>query len=150
MGLRLASDLGWRFIDADDFRRPDGDAAGHGDARAAPRTASQADAAVTLHSEIAGALARGENVVLADPALTAQRRRELNDDFAEFDVRFVHLQGPAALLRRRLRNRSGHFLGDDTLANQVAILEEARDAVAIDVDERPGRIVERIRDALGL
>jgi gluconokinase len=143
LGLRLAGDLGWRFIDADDFRRPSGDGA--------EATAGGPDIGAptgTLQSEIAGALARGESIVLADAALTARRRKELQDAFT--DVQFVHLKGGASLLRQRLRNRSGHFMGNDALRDQLATIEEPKDAIAIDVDERPGRIVERIRDALGI
>jgi gluconokinase len=143
LGLRLAGDLGWRFIDADDFRGPSGPAAED----ATPGLESALPAA-SVHSEIAAAVSRGENVVLADAALTAQHRNDLKDAFTE--VQFVHLKGAASLLRQRLRNRSGHFMGNDAMLNQLAILEEPRDAIAIDVDERPGRIVERIRDALGI
>jgi gluconokinase len=143
LGLRLAGDLGWRFIDADDFRRPEGDNVG-----ATGTIPELGGPAGTLHSEVAGALARGENIVLADAALTARRRNELQDAFT--DVQFVHLKGGASLLRQRLRNRSGHFLGNDALRDQLATIEEPKDAIAIDVDERPGRIVERIRDALGI
>lgn len=146
LGLRLASDLGWRFIDADDFQvLPD-----HSGDVMAERTpvpvAVSTDAA--LHAEIAAARARGESVVLADAALTADRRQALNGAFT--GVRFVHLKGSASLLRRRLRNRSGHVLAEDALLDQFAVLEEPEDAIAIDIDERPGRIVERIRAALGI
>lgn len=143
LGLRLAGDLGWRFIDADDFRRPRGDSA-----EAAGVVPDIGAPSGTLHSELAGALARGENVVLADAALTARRRDELREAFT--DVQFVHLKGGASLLRQRLRNRSGHFMGNDALREQLATIEEPKDAIAIDVDERPGRIVERIRAALGI
>jgi len=142
LGLRLAGDLGWRFIDADDFRGPGGETA------AATTPIPQDEGPATLHGEIAGALSRGENVVLADAALTARYRHELRDAFA--GVQFVHLKGTASLLRQRLRNRSGHFMGNDAMLDQLAIIEEPKGAIAIDVDERPGRIVERIRDALGI
>jgi gluconate kinase len=65
-------------------------------------------------------------------------------------VRFVYLKGSASLVRRRLRNRSGHFLRDELLVRQFAALEEPEDAVTIDIDERPGRIVDQIREALSL
>ena len=143
LGLRLAGDLGWRFSDADDFRLPT-----DGDADPAMLLPENDSPAARLRSEIEGALARGENVVLADAALTAEHRKGLKSAFT--DVQFVHLKGDPSLLRRRLRNRSGHFMGNDAMLDQLAVLEEPKDAIAIDVDERPGRIVERIRDALGI
>lgn len=146
LGLRLASDLGWRFIDANDFQvLPDHSGEVTADRTPVPDPVSSD---VALHAEIAAAIARGENVVLADAALTTERRRALGNAFSA--VRFVHLKGNASLLRRRLRNRSGHVLAEDALLDQFAVLEEPEDAIAIDIDERPGRIVERIRAALGI
>jgi gluconokinase len=146
LGLRLASDLGWRFIDANDFQTTPADHSGEVTEHRTPVPDAASD--VALHAEIAAALSRGENVVLADAALTEDRRRALGAAFT--DLRFVHLKGNASLLRRRLRNRSGHVLAEDALAEQFAVLEEPEDAIAIDIDERPGRIVERIRAALGI
>jgi gluconokinase len=146
LGLRLAGDLGWRFIDADDFQVPVGAAGDRADARTP--VPDQIISWQVLYAEIAGAVSRGENIVLADAALTVEHRRELRQTFA--GLHFVHLKGNASLLRRRLRNRSGHVLADDALLDQFAVLEEPADAIAIDIDERPGRIVERIRSALGI
>jgi gluconokinase len=146
LGLRLASDLGWRFIDANDFQLAADHSGEVTDDRTPVPDPVSSDAA--LHAEIAAALSRGENVILADAALTGDRRRAFGDAFT--DVRFVHLKGNASLLRRRLRNRSGHVLAEDALLDQFAVLEEPEDAIAIDIDERPGRIVERIRASLGL
>jgi gluconate kinase len=65
-------------------------------------------------------------------------------------VRVVHLQGTPALLRQRLRNRSGHFMQDHLLDSQFEALEEPQRALVVDIAESPRRIVEEIRRGLGL
>jgi gluconokinase len=146
LGLRLAADLGWRFIDADDFYSPES-------MRKMARGESLSDADVqqwmgTLREQVANSEARGENAVLAYSALNSGLRHELTVDLKA--VRFVYLKGTASLVRRRLRNRSGHFLRENLLAHEFATLEEPENAVTIDIDERPGRILEQIREALAL
>jgi gluconokinase len=146
LGLRLAGDLGWRFIDADDFHSPEstrklaaGESLSDGEVHAWM---------VALRDQVVGTLARGEDAVLAYSALKSGTRHELAVDPKA--VRFVYLKGPASLVRRRLRSRSGHFLRETMLASQFASLEEPDNAITIDIDERPGRIVEQIREALAL
>jgi gluconokinase len=146
LGLRLAGDLSWRFIDADDFHQPSS-------IRLMAQGLPLPDADVEtwmaiLREQVRDALARGENAVMAYSALKNGYRNALTVDPAQ--VRFVYLKGTASLVRSRLRNRSGHFLREDLLVTQFADLEEPTDAITIDIDERPGRIVEQIRDALAV
>ena len=146
LGLRLAADLGWTFIDADDFLSP---ATVRRMAGGDPPSDADLEVWVAaLREQVARTLATGQNAVLAYSALHSGARDALVVDPGS--VRFVYLKGSASLLRNRLRNRSGHFLKADQLAGQFATLEEPEDAVTIDIDERPGRIVEMIREALGL
>lgn len=42
-------------------------------------------------------------------------------------VVFVHLHGPAALIRERMRARAGHFMPEALLDSQCAALEDTRD-----------------------
>jgi gluconokinase len=146
LGLRLAGDLGWKFMDADDFHSAES-------MRQLARGESLSDKDVqawmaTLREQVAATLARGENAVLAFSALKSGIRHELSVDPSA--VRFVYLKGPANLVRRRLRSRSGHFFRETMLATQYATLEEPDNAITINIDERPGRIVEQIREALAL
>jgi gluconokinase len=146
LGLRLAADLGWRFIDVDDFYSPES-------VRKLARGEWLSDTDVqqwmaALREQVASSEARGENAVLAYSALNSGLRHELT--VALKSVRFVYLKGSASLVRRRLRNRSGHFLRENLLEREFAALEEPDNAVTIDIDERPGRILEQIREALAL
>jgi len=146
IGARLAQDLGWRFLDADDFhpaenirKMTDGQ----------PLTEEDREPWLErLRREITGALAAGESIALACSALSATSRRMLAADPNQ--VRFVYLKGSPALIRQRLRNRSGHFMKETMLASQFATLEEPADALVVDIDDRPGAIVEKIRRGLGL
>jgi gluconokinase len=147
IGSRLAGELGWRFLDADDVAAaPAADPRGAALAPPAPATTGET-AFGPLRAHIEALAARGDSAVLACTALTARHRQSLN---VSSSVRFVYLKGSAALIRRRLRNRSGHFLRDGVLAEQLAAVEEPSDALTIDIEDRPGRIVERIRAALDI
>jgi len=54
------------------------------------------------------------------------------------------------LLRERLRARVGHFMTERMLESQLAALEEPEDAVVVEVDRAPARIVAEILARLGL
>jgi len=146
IGARLAQDLGWRFLDADDFHPPENVrkmTAGE------PLTDDDRRPWIErLRREIAALLTTNENVTLACSALSAASRHQLTVDPAR--VRFVYLKGAPALIRQRLRNRSGHFMKENMLASQFAALEEPADALVVDIDDRPGAIVAKIRQALSL
>jgi gluconokinase len=146
IGLKLASEIGWHFHDADDFHPPE-------NLRKLARGQALTDEdrapwLAALRRAIVDELDRGDNAVIACSALKEAYRRVLAVDDAR--VKLVYLKGSAELVRQRLRNRSGHFVKEDLLASQFATLEEPAGALTIDIDDRPGRIVERIRDALGI
>ena len=71
----------------------------------------------------------GESMVVACSAL----RRAYRDRLREFgaDVRFLHLNGDAALLRTRMAQRQDHFMPVGLLDSQLAILEPAGPAEAV-------------------
>jgi gluconokinase len=146
IGARLAQDLGWRFLDADDFHPAENIRK-----MAAGQPLTEEDRAPwleRLRREIAAALASGESITMACSALSATSRRMLAVDANQ--VRFVYLKGSPELIRQRLRNRSGHFMKETMLASQFAALEEPADAFVVDIDDRPGAIVDKIRRGLGL
>lgn len=99
-----------------------------------------------LAAEIDTWLAECRDVVLACSALKRAYRDLLAHGRPE--VRFVYLQGEAALLRARLDQRRGHYMPPTLLASQLAALEEPDDALTIDVSGPPEVIVEQIRVAL--
>jgi gluconokinase len=146
IGRMLAGALGCEFHDADDFHSPQA------------KSKMAAGVALTdddrhpwldaLRGLIVEHLCDGVRMVLACSALKESYREVLMVDPAR--VVFVHLHGDMALIRKRLRERSGHYAGVSLLASQFETLEEPRDAVIVDIADTPDRIAASIRSALGL
>ncbi len=67
------------------------------------------------------------------------------------EVRWVYLTADRALLERRLRGRSGHFMPVSLLESQLQDLEEpGEEAHRIDVAPPPDEVVAAIRAGLSL
>jgi gluconokinase len=64
-------------------------------------------------------------------------------------VRFVHLVGDEALIRRRLDARRGHYMPAALLDSQLAALEPPVDAITVDVAASPETIAADIVQRLG-
>ena len=62
----------------------------------------------------------------------------------------VYLKGQKNLFRERIVHRTDHFMRQELLDSQFAILEEPADALVIDAARSPADIVRQIRDGLGL
>jgi gluconokinase len=147
VGRLLARELGWTFVEADDYhpaaniekmRRgiPLGDADRRPWLEALRRRLEAADA-------------RGENVVLACSALKHAYQHYL----AQFDpgaVRYVYLAGSESLIRQRLAGRTGHFMNPGLLHSQFEALEPPEDAVRVEVTSSPEEVAAAVRLKLGL
>jgi gluconokinase len=147
IGRLLAEQIGWCFADADDFHSAD-----NRDklARGIPLTDEDRRPWLDdIRSAIASWVAQGMPTVLACSALKAAYRSYLARGW-EHLVRSVYLKGSVDLIARRLADRTDHFMHRDLLANQFETLEEPSDALVIDIDESPDRIVASIRSHLGL
>jgi gluconokinase len=145
VGRLLAEQLGWIFVDADDFH-PAANVAKM--RKGSPLTdQDRAPWLERLCQMIIRWIADGRNVVLACSALKRSYRRELE---VGPEVRFAHLKGSAALIAERLRDRHGHFAGEQILAGQFADLEEPEGAVTVDIAATPEQMVAEIREKLGL
>ena len=145
VGKLLASELGWDFVDADDYHPP---ANVEKMRNGIPLTdADRAPWLETLRALIAGLIAEGNNTVLACSALKQSYREALQ---VAPEVQFVYLKGTPQLLRRRLHERLGHFMTERMLDSQLAALEEPDDALIVDVDRSPAEIVADIREKLSL
>jgi gluconokinase len=143
VGTLLAQQLGWEFLDADDFH-PEANLAKM--RRGVPlNDEDRRPWLETLHAELTKRQGKGENVVLACSALKEDYRETLA---AGLQLSFVYLKGDAALIAERLRERRGHFADDRILSGQFADLEEPDDALVIDVGVTPQEIVSRIREKL--
>lgn len=145
VGLLVAEDLGWDFLDADDFHP----AANVAKMRAGiPLNDVDRDPWLSaLRTEIDARLSRGDAAVLACSALKQAYRDRLHASEA---VRFVHLRGDAALIRERLLARSGHYMDPGLLTSQFAALEEPEGVVTVDVAATPREIASRLEAELGL
>src|SRR5262245_49487002 len=95
VGERLASDMGWEFMDGDDFHPPANKAKMHA---GIPLTDEDRwPWLAALHDALARALAEGRGAVLACSALKTSYRDVLTSGLA--DVQFVLLDGDRALLQ---------------------------------------------------
>ena len=145
VGRRLASELGWKFYDADDLHpRANIEKMRRGlpldDSDRGPWLEA-------LRELVRDGLARDEHAVLACSALKESYRRRL---LLDERVRLVYLKGEAGLIRERLRGRRGHFMKPEMLDSQLAALEEPEHAVRVDVAAPADEIVRTIRDRLGV
>jgi gluconokinase len=144
VGTRLAEALGGTFVEGDDYHPPAN--------VAKMRSGVPLDDAdrqpwlERLSREIGTWLDAGKAVVLACSALK-QRYRDILKG-GRPGVRFVHLKGDEALIRKRLDKRRGHYMPASLLESQFAALEEAGDAITVGIDAPPDAIVAEIRQAL--
>lgn len=146
IGKLLAEQLGWRFADADDYHPAANKAKMHA---GIPLTDEDRrpwlDALVRLVDE---AREHGDNLVLACSALKHAYQDYLRHDVDE--VKYVWLKGSEDLIRKRLADRSGHFMNPALLHSQFQTLEPPEHAVEVDVAPSPEEIVREIRAKLGL
>jgi gluconokinase len=147
VGIRLAERLSWPLVEGDDYHSPENVARMQ---RGQGLSDADRDGWLRkLHDLIAGAVGRGDSLVLASSALKARYRDILSHDVEA--VRFIYLKAPAAVLEARLEQRVGHFAGPELLHSQLADLEEPDgSAVVIDATKPPDEQVSTIIRALGL
>jgi gluconokinase len=145
VGKRLALELGWRFLEGDDFHSPEnieklrqGKPLNDEDRKAWLQAIQE-----TIRATLAG----GENTVIACSALKERYRRtlQLNEQ-----VIFVYLKATIPLIQERLKKRVGHFMNPSLLQSQFDTLEEPEDALQIDAGLTPAEIVQAIRNKLSV
>ena len=101
-----------------------------------------------LALEIGAARAGGTGLVLSCSALKRRYRDLLRQ--ADPELRFVHLQGPRALIEERMRARVGHYMPASLLDSQLSILEPllADEAgLTLDIALPPPALVARITES---
>jgi gluconokinase len=145
IGQLLASELGWDFVDGDDYHPPENVQKMRS---GIPLTdADRAPWLETLRTLIASWIAARKNTVLACSALKQAYRERLH---VSPEVQVVYLKGTPQVLRQRLHARRGHFMTERMLDSQLAALQAPEDAVAVDADRSPAEIVADIRARLAL
>ena len=125
IGEALASALGARFIDADDYHPP--------------QNVAKMKAGIPLEDadrwpwldRLNTELKAHRNAVLACSALKQSYRRRLAHGVADFRV--VYLHGTAELIRSRMATRQHRYMPPALLDSQLATLEPPKDAIEIDV-----------------
>jgi gluconokinase len=148
VGKLLAGELGWNFIEADDFHT----AANIQKMRSGhPLTDEDRWPWLErLRKQIEQELATGENAVLACSALKRAYRDRLRVSEA---VKFVFLHGDYALVEKQLRSRHGHFMNAALLQSQFDDLQDPQqdeNVLAIELGQTPEKIVARIKAKLNL
>jgi gluconokinase len=141
LGEALARELGWRFLDADDYHPPEN--------VAKMKTGTPLDDADRWPwlSRLNRILQEEPNAVLACSALKERYRERLFQGIA--DHRTVYLHAALALIAARLAERSHRYMPASLLESQFAALEPPAGAIAIDVSGTPqgcvAEIVEKLR-----
>ncbi|HJW69691.1 MAG TPA: gluconokinase [Candidatus Binatia bacterium] len=146
LGRLLASQLGWTFVEGDEFHPPTNVEKMH---RGEPLTdADRAPWLRALRTRIDELVAAGRSAAVACSALKQSYRDVLASGRPE--VVFVYLTAAPAVLRDRLRRRRGHFMPPGLLASQLATLEEPAGVLAVDVTSSPAQSVAAIRHGIGV
>ena len=147
IGKILADDLGWAFVEADDYHPA---ANIEKMRRGVPLDdADRRPWLAAVRERIADACRRGRDVVVACSALKHRYQDYLEQDDPPC-VRYVYLEGSPDLIRKRLADRRGHFMNPALLGSQFEALEPPADAVRVDVTPPPEEIAEEIRRKLGV
>lgn len=142
LGERLASELGWRFIDADDHHPPEN----------VRKMASGVPLEDTDRwpwlARLNAMLAGQSGIVLACSALKEAYRRRLAEGVDDF--RTVFLRGSFDLIEARMRARKHRYMPASLLESQFRTLESPEHAVVVDVSGTPEAVIAEMKAKLGL
>jgi gluconokinase len=148
IGKLLSRELGWRFVEADDFHP-----AANIEKMRSGHPLSDEDRwpwLDRLRKKIEQLLSAGENAVLACSALKRAYRDRLR---VSDEVKLVFLRGNYALVERQMRSRHRHFMDASLLQSQFDDLEQPQsdeNVLTIELGRTPEEIVERIEAKLNL
>ena len=125
IGEALARELGWPFLDADDYHP-----AANVERMARGEPLGDADREPWL-VRLNRLLREKQHAVLACSALKERYRQRLAACIAR--VQWVYLEGDPELIRSRLGKRHHRYMPASLLDSQFAALEPPQDAIRIDV-----------------
>ena len=125
IGQALARELGWRFIDGDDYH-PQANVA----KMAAGEPLDDADRWPWL-DRLNSILKSEANAILACSALKERYRKRLANGIER--IEWVYLKGDFELIRSRLLDRRHRYMPASLLESQFAALEPPPQAITIDV-----------------
>jgi gluconokinase len=147
VGSLLATWLGWRYAEADDFHSASSVAK-----MAAGQPLTDEDRLpwlLAIAAWIDDRIARGETGVVTCSAL----RRRYRDLLRRPQVQLVYLQGDRQLIERRMAGRQGHFFKPALLESQFQTLEEPgpdEAVLAVPIAELATDVAAAILSAVGL
>jgi len=145
VGKLLASQLGWKFVEGDDFHSPKNIEKMR---RGEPlNDADRSPWLEAIREVIRTTIDRGEDAIIACSALKESYRKLLQ---IRGQVSFVYLKASMALIQDRLKNRVGHFMNPDLIQSQFDTLEEPEQALQVDAGVSPAEIVQVIRNKLSV
>jgi gluconokinase len=148
VGKLLTREIGWRFIEADDFH-----SVTNIEKMRSGRPLTDEDRwpwLERLRQQIEQSLTAGQNAVLSCSALKRAYRDRLR---VSDEVKFVFLRGDYVLIEKQLRNRRRHFMNPNLLQSQFDDLEEPQqgeNVLTIELGRTPEQIVETIKTKLNL
>ena len=147
VGKILAEQLGWDFVEADDFHPLANVEKMH---RGVPLDdADRRPWLEALRQRVDEACLRGKPAVVACSALKQAYRDFLGQDYPGM-LQYVYLHGSEELIGQRLATRTGHFMNPNLLHSQFDALETPVDAIRVEVEQSPAEIAEEIRTKLNL
>ena len=145
VGRRVAAALALPMVEGDDFHPPANvERMRQG---VALTDADRAGWLAALRDRIATARAQGSGLVVSCSALKRAYRDLLRS--GDPALRFVHLDGPRAVLERRLQ-RPGHFMPPSLLDSQLATLQPLQpdeDGIVLDIRQPLPVLLEQILHA---
>jgi gluconokinase len=130
LGIRLAEELGWDFVEGDDYH-PNSNV----ERMRAGNALTDADRRPwldRLNHELRRRASHNRSAVVACSALKPAHRDLLGRGID--DIQYVYLFGSPASIRQRLETRVGHFMPPGLLNSQLALLNPPSDAVPVPVD----------------
>jgi gluconokinase len=141
IGQALGAELGWRYLDADDYH-PAANVA-----KMAAGTPLQDEDRWPWLDRLKSVLQKETDAVLGCSALKESYRSRLTAGLEDF--RIVYLHGSFELLSRRAGERKHRFMPASLLKSQFEALEPPRGAIEVDVAQPVEACVAAIRSQLG-
>jgi len=146
IGSLLAAELGWIFIDADDF---------HNTQNIEKMTSGiplmKVDRAPWLresNTQLTIEDSSNLDVLIARSALTKSSRNALMKDIKKSHI--VDLQGDYELIHGRICSRDGHFFKENNFMSQYLANEKPEDSFAISIELSPEEIGLNIIQEFGI
>lgn len=146
VGRCLAYNLGWQFIEGDDFHPIEN--IEKMKQRIALNDKDRKEWLKRLRHRILKLILDNTSAIIACSALKKAYRHYLFVD--EKAVIFVYLKGNYNLIRHRIEIRQGHFMKATLLPSQVSALEEPVDVLTVNITKSPAVIANIIAQKLEL